>query len=59
MIPHLLATSAIFSALDRLSGPDVDPESAHDPPEVDAAVLPEALVFFSDHGVEQVRRHLR
>src|SRR5215210_5449923 len=45
--------------LHRLPGPDVDPESAHDPPEVDAAVLPEALVFFGDHGVEQVRRHLR
>src|SRR5829696_4106897 len=47
------------STLDRLPGPDVDPKSAHDPPEVDAAVLPEALVFFGDHGVEQVRRHLR
>src|SRR5919112_267635 len=57
-IPDILLGDGA-STLDRLSGPDVDPESAHDPPEVDAAVLPEALVFFGDHGVEQVRRHLR
>jgi hypothetical protein len=37
----------------------ISTQSAHDPPEVDAAVLPEALVFFGDHGVQQVRRHLR
>jgi hypothetical protein len=38
-------------SLDRLAGADVDPESAHDPPDVHPAVLPEALVLFGDHGV--------